>query len=425
MPISQTITAIPRAGRRGVDARTPFVINQEAFQGALETVTVPELNNFATQANLLETNVNAKEASAVLAEASAVAAANFKGTWTNQTTAIGESWLYNGVIYGVLIAGNTSPIASPSNWFALSLAKQINNATSKTTPVDADEFGIWDSISGLLNKVTWANIKATISSHLASNGQLGRKNYLINGNFKINERAYVSGAATVGANQYIFDRWYIPTTGQSATFTTTNGIVTVTAPASGIVQKVENISNNGGAMTVSYVGTATLTVAESTDNITYTAITLTGKTFTTTAGNYIKITLASGTVSLVKIEDGSVATDGWNPYDGELGGEVQACQRYLPIEYGYMLGQAVSTTLAYFLCVFKVRPRVVPTGVSTTVAGVITNASAGALTITGLTFSDSTLSAGRVSITVASGLVAGDVSTAVPTNKLLFTGCEL
>lgn len=38
----------------------------------------------------------------------------------------------------------------------------------------------------------------------------------------------------------------------------------------------------------------------------------------------------SGTfdIAQVKIEDGTVATDGWHPYDGEFGSEVQACQRY-------------------------------------------------------------------------------------------------
>lgn len=38
----------------------------------------------------------------------------------------------------------------------------INTATAKTTPVNADRFGFWDSVSELLNHVTWANIKATL-----------------------------------------------------------------------------------------------------------------------------------------------------------------------------------------------------------------------------------------------------------------------
>lgn len=47
------------------------------------------------------------------------------------------------------------------------IASEIHNATNKTTPVDADEFGIWESITGVLNKVSWANIKATLGAGLA------------------------------------------------------------------------------------------------------------------------------------------------------------------------------------------------------------------------------------------------------------------
>jgi hypothetical protein len=34
-------------------------------------------------------------------------------------------------------------------------------------------------------------------------------------------------------------------------------------------------------------------------------------------------------IAQVRLEDGSVATNGWYPYDGEFGGEVEACERYL------------------------------------------------------------------------------------------------
>ena len=47
----------------------------------------------------------------------------------------------------------------------LVVAPAIHAATNKTTPVDADEFAIWDSVSGLLNHVTWANIKATLKTY--------------------------------------------------------------------------------------------------------------------------------------------------------------------------------------------------------------------------------------------------------------------
>jgi hypothetical protein len=45
------------------------------------------------------------------------------------------------------------------------IASEINVAPSKTTPVDADKFGIWDSITGLLNSLSLANIKATLKAY--------------------------------------------------------------------------------------------------------------------------------------------------------------------------------------------------------------------------------------------------------------------
>jgi len=185
---------------RGVLARDDFVNAQEASQDILAGTWTTNANTFAIEANALEENVNAKEESAVSAATDAVAASNFMGTWINQTTALGQSWEYSGVIYKVLIAGNTSPIATPSNWFALTIASQIKNtpngnisattvqgalneldtekamvgnvpvdihaSTSKTTPVDADELGITDSESAFtLKKLTWANLKATLKTY--------------------------------------------------------------------------------------------------------------------------------------------------------------------------------------------------------------------------------------------------------------------
>lgn len=44
----------------------------------------------------------------------------------------------------------------------------IHAATEDTSPDDADEFGVWDSATGLLGRITWANIKAGIWSALGS-----------------------------------------------------------------------------------------------------------------------------------------------------------------------------------------------------------------------------------------------------------------
>jgi hypothetical protein len=45
------------------------------------------------------------------------------------------------------------------------IAATIHAATEKTTPIDADEVGIWDSISNALRRLTWANIKATLKAY--------------------------------------------------------------------------------------------------------------------------------------------------------------------------------------------------------------------------------------------------------------------
>jgi hypothetical protein len=80
----------------------------------------------------------------------------------------------------------------------------------------------------------------------------------------------------------------------------------------------------------------------------------------------------SGTLDLaqVKIEDGAVATNGWHPYDGEFGGETQACERYYETIYcanwGYASGAV--TGAAGFLAKFNTNKRVIPTLSSFTAA---------------------------------------------------------
>lgn len=48
---------------------------------------------------------------------------------------------------------------------SLLVGNTIHSATSKITPVDADEIGLWNSVDSLLNRVTWANVKATLKTY--------------------------------------------------------------------------------------------------------------------------------------------------------------------------------------------------------------------------------------------------------------------
>jgi hypothetical protein len=45
------------------------------------------------------------------------------------------------------------------------LGDAIHSATGKTTPVDADELALWDSVSSAIKKLTWGNLKATLKTY--------------------------------------------------------------------------------------------------------------------------------------------------------------------------------------------------------------------------------------------------------------------
>lgn len=49
---------------------------------------------------------------------------------------------------------------TPSNL----ISTAINSSTAKTTPANLDKFSFWDSVSGLLNHITWSNIRTTLDT---------------------------------------------------------------------------------------------------------------------------------------------------------------------------------------------------------------------------------------------------------------------
>jgi hypothetical protein len=163
MAITQTISNLPSAPQ-STDP-TNFRTKADAFVSALNTFE-DQLNLAIPQMNALETNVNNKESSATSSALACTSSANFQGTWTNQTTVVGQSWAYNGIIYRVLVAGTASPTTTPANWISLGIDAQTHAATSKTTPIDADEVPIVDSASSFsLKKLTWGNLKATLKAY--------------------------------------------------------------------------------------------------------------------------------------------------------------------------------------------------------------------------------------------------------------------
>jgi len=310
MPISP----FPPAPSRADPAN--FADEADAFLSHLE-------NPFAGEANALEANVNAKElaasASATAAAASELAAANTANVaaWVSGTTYAAGVNVYDTTDFltyrrTVAGAGTTRPGLDPTNW---QLLTGLGNVFLNGGP-----------LSGL-------------------------RNLIINGNFAINQRAYVSGAAVGAANTYTLDRWRVVTSGQAAAFTASGNGNIVTAPAGGLEQVIEGASIAGGTYVVNWTGTATCTVGGTAR--------AKGATFTLTAGANATVRFSGGTVGEVQVEPGSVVT-GYEarPY----GLELMLCQRYYETGsiygWGYVAGSGANRA-AYTS--YRVTKRTTPT----------------------------------------------------------------
>jgi hypothetical protein len=205
------------------------------------------------------------------------------------------------------------------------------------------------------NAVATANIQdeAVTNDKLAEGvtTQAGFRNLIINGNPIINQRGYVSGTNTTGNNEYTLDRWRVFVSGENLTFTDSNGIRTVTAPANGVTQVVEGASILGGTYTLSWNGTATAVVNG--------APVANGANVVLPGGVDAIVRLSNGTFSLVQLETGTHKT----PFEPRpLGVELALCQRYYQVgtiaNYGYAPGANFSVGNSYE---FPVTMRAAPT----------------------------------------------------------------
>lgn len=189
--------------------------------------------------------------------------------------------------------------------------------------------------------------------HITDQPGLGRKNLLINPNFVINQRVYVSGAATSGANAYTVDRWRVVISGQNLSWTTSNGVLTATAPAGGVEQIIEGASLIPGTYVINWTGTATCTVGG--------IARAKGASFTITGGADVTVRFTGGTVSLPQLERGTIPT----MFEGRhIGEELLLCQRYFWNQIGGLSGNFasyVSGALGSWWIKFPSTMRVAPT----------------------------------------------------------------
>jgi len=178
----------------------------------------------------------------------------------------------------------------------------------------------------------------------------GFRNVIINGNPTINQRGYVSGTATSGANQYTLDRWRVVTSGQNISFTDSANVRTVTAPAGGCEQVVEGLSILSGTYTLNWTGTATATIDG-------TAVAK-GGNVTLTGGTNATVKFSSGTFTQVQLEPGPVAT----PFERRpIGAELALCQRYYQHTIRAQIGGVTSSGIGLYSAVqLPVEMRIAP-----------------------------------------------------------------
>lgn len=206
-----------------------------------------------------------------------------------------------------------------------------------------------------------ANADITSLSGVTSinGGQLaGLRNRIINGNFGVNQRTYVSGAA-VGTGLYGHDRWKMAASADTYTFSTTANVTTVTIPASKVLRQViEGLNLESGTYTLSWDGTAQGKIGAGSYGTS-------GITGVIVGGTNTTIEFGPGTVSKVQLEFGSTAT----VFEQRpIGMELALCQRYyyrvFPNAVSAQLttaGNSSSTTVAFGFVSFPTEMRIAPT----------------------------------------------------------------
>jgi hypothetical protein len=161
---------------------------------------------------------------------------------------------------------------------------------------------------------------------LATN-QFGFRNKIINGDFRINQRAYTS-ASNLASGAYGFDRWKSNFTNTTLTFTSAPQGQSLTINSGGGLQQViERANMPAGTYVLSWTGTATGRVYNSGATAPSYAASPVTVTLDGSADVVVEFTASGGTRTLqnVQLEPGNVASAfEYRP----IGTELALCQRY-------------------------------------------------------------------------------------------------
>jgi hypothetical protein len=164
-------------------------------------------------------------------------------------------------------------------------------------------------------------------NNFASNvAQFGR-NRLINADFRINQRGYVS-AATLAAGVYGHDRWKAGSGGGDYSFTQLKSDTAITiASGKTLMQVVEDVNVEGGGYCLSWTGTAQGRIAISGGSTSGAYAVSPIYVAAATAGQTITVEFNTGTLGKVQLEPATAAVA--TPFERiNYGASLLQCQRY-------------------------------------------------------------------------------------------------
>ena len=220
------------------------------------------------------------------------------------------------------------------------------------------------------NWIDIAQSTADLSGYpaLATN-QFGFRNKIINGDFRINQRAYTS-ASNLASGSYGFDRWKSSFTNTTLTFTSAPQGQMVTINSGGSVEQViERENMPAGTYVLSWTGTATGRVYNTGATPPSYAASPVLVTIDGTANVEVEFTASGGTRTLqnVQLEAGNVAS----AFERRpIGTELALCQRYYwrrtaagAASAGVAFGSGVCTaaTASFIEIYFPTEMRAIPT----------------------------------------------------------------
>jgi hypothetical protein len=181
---------------------------------------------------------------------------------------------------------------------------------------------------GTAGQVLTVNSGATAPEWATPSGGGSAVNLLLNSNFALNQRLYVS-AANLASGTYGFDRWKSNYTNTTLTFTASTQGQSLTINASGGLQQViEQGLVPAGTYTLSWTGTATGRVYNS--GGTPPSYAASPVTFTAdgSANVVIEFTASGTTKTLSKVQFNAGTGTTWALATPTLETELSACQRY-------------------------------------------------------------------------------------------------